>query len=195
MRMLGIIALAATPAVADDGRLLDDETFAYKPHWCTTIDGGLVMAKPTALPTGMAMGAGAGITVGRTLAWGVRAQYTSASEDGEAWAVTHREVRAIATGTVQHALGRAMLGLRLGAGATLVHEHRLRHQGGRAGLEGDELEAKNLALVPTATLDAALGLHVRGPWMLQLAVGPSVSVIDGEAQAAWTVQLGVAWHR
>lgn len=91
---------------------------------------------------------------------------------------------------MQHAIGRGLVGLRLGAGGSLVHEHRTRHQGGRAGLEGDALEATNLALVPTATLDAALGLHIRGPWMLHLAAGPSVSLVEGDAKTAWTRNWG-----
>lgn len=84
MRWLAIIGFAATPAVADDGRLLHDDTFAFDPHGCPVVDGGLVLARPTALPTGLATGIGVGLTVGQTFAWGVRAQYTSASEDGEA---------------------------------------------------------------------------------------------------------------
>jgi hypothetical protein len=188
------IALTGTYAAADEGRLLDDETFSYRPHHCAVYDAGFVLAAPTALPTGLARGVAAGVTVGKTFAWGVRASYASASEDGEAWAATHREVRALATGSVQHVLGRGVLGLRAGLGGTFVHEHRMRHQGGRAGLEGDELEATNLALLPTATLDATLGLHVRGAWMLQLSAGPSVSLIDGETRGAWSAALGVAWH-
>jgi hypothetical protein len=188
------VALASGRAGADDGRLLDDETFSYKPPYCAVWDGGFFLAAPTALPTGLASGIGAGVTVGKTFAWGVRASYASASEDGEAWAVTHREVRALATGTVQHELGRGLLGLRVGLGGTFIHEHRMRHQGMRAGLEGDELEATNLALLPTATLDATIGLHVRGAWMLQLSAGPSISIVDGDARGAWSTALGVAWH-
>jgi len=201
MKLFGTTALAAAcvlgsfgRARADEGRLLDDDTFAFRPSSCVVLDGGVVGGAPTALATGFAKGVVAGISVGKLLTWGARASYVSASEDGEAWAVTHREVRVVATGGVQHALGRGVVGLRLGAGGTLVHERRLRHQGMRAGLEGDELETTETALLPTATLEAVIGLHVRGPWMLQLSAGPSLGIVDGEPRSAWSVALGVGWH-
>ena len=202
MKLFGTLALAlacvvstSTRTRADEGRLLDDDTFAYRPIRCVVLDGGIVVAAPTALSTGIARGLGAGITVGRQrFTWGARASYASASEDGEAWAVTHREVHALLTGSVQQALGRGVVGLRLGVGGTLVHESRLRHQGMRAGLEGDDLQSKALALLPTASLDAVLGLHVRGPWMMQLSVGPFASIVDGEPRAAWAATVGIAWH-
>jgi len=201
MKLFGTTALAAAcvlgvfgRAHADDGRLLDDDTFAYRPSSCMVLDGDVVVGAPTALATGLANGVVAGISIGKLLTWGARASYVSASEDGEAWAVTHREVRLIATGGVQHTLGRGVVGLRLGLGGTLVHERRLRHQGMRAGLEGDELETTDLALLPTATLEAVIGLHVRGPWMVQMSAGPSLSILDGDPRSAWSVALGVAWH-
>lgn len=198
----GETAASATALVADDedgaigGRLLDDETFAVRAVGGRLIlDGGLLAGAPTALGTGLAKGVIAGVRVGGdTFGWGVRAAYASASEDGAAWAVIQREVRVLATGGVQRRLGRGVVGLRLGLGGTLVHERRVRHQGMRAGLTGDALETRAVAIVPAASLDATIGLHVRGPWMLQLAGGPSLGLVEGAPHGAWAATLGIAWR-
>jgi len=201
MKLFGKAALAGTSVVlslgraaADEGRLLDDDTFAYRASSALVLDGGVAIAAPSALPTGLAKGLIAGFAYGRTLRWGARASYVTASEDAEAWAVTHRETRLLATATLEHALGRGVVGLRLGLGGTLVHEHRLRHQGMRAALEGAALETSSIALLPTATLEAVIALHVRGPWLVELGGGPSLSILDGRARGAWSTTVGIAWQ-
>jgi hypothetical protein len=109
--------------------------------------------------------------------------------------VTHAEFQARVTGGLEHVAGRGRIGVRLGAGASLVRESRLRAQGMRAGLTGDELETSAYALQPAADLEAVLALAVSGPWQLVLAGGPSVVLVDGEPRAAWIARLGVGWRR
>jgi hypothetical protein len=85
--------------------------------------------------------------------------------------------------------------VRLGAGGTLVHESRIRNQGERAGLMGDALETSAFAFVPAADLEAVVGLHVIGSWLVVVSGGPSLALVEGEPRWSWTAELGVAWRR
>jgi len=181
-------------AWADGGTLLTDDTWRYQSTGNVVVDGGLVVGFPAALPTGLARGAGAGVTVGERLAWGVRASWLTATESSLSWTVTHSDLRLRTTGAVQAAAGRGTLGLRFGLGGTLVHESRIRNQGMRAGLSGSELESSAFRLVPAADLDAVIALHVAGPWLLMTSGGPSIDILDGKLHAGWSAQLGVAWQ-
>lgn len=193
-RALAILVLGA-PAASSAQPLLSEDTWRYDaPGRGLAIDGGLVVGFPAALPTGLTRGVGIGLSRGGRLAWGVRASWTTATEDSAAWQVDHQDVRVRATGALQHAAGRGTLALRLGLGGTLVREHRIRHQGMRAGLEGDELESAALALVPGASLEGVIALRIRGPWALQIAGGPTAILHDG-VHAGWTGEIGVAWQR
>jgi hypothetical protein len=159
------------------------------------VDGGLVLGFPTALPTGLSRGIGAGVTFGECpLRWGVRAAWVTATEYGAAWAVTHSDLRLRVTGSAQHDAGRGSIGIRLAAGGTAVHETRLRNQGMRAGLTGDELEQTAWAMLPAADLEAVVAVKVIGPWSLLMSGGPSVALIDGGAHTSWSAELGVAWQ-
>ena len=179
---------------ADGSAQLADDTWRYRSAGDLAIDGGLVFGFPAALPTGLSMGAGAGVTMGQTLAWGARASWSTATESSLPWTVTHSDLRLRVTGAVQKAAGRGTLGLRLGLGGTLVHESRVRNQGMRAGLSGSELETSTFAMLPAADLDAVVALHVAGPWLLLMSGGPSVDVLDRRLHAGWGAQLGVAWQ-
>jgi hypothetical protein len=128
------------------------------------------------------------------LALGARASWTGTTEDSAVWAVSHDEVRARATLALQHAAGRGRFAVRLGLGGTLVREHRIRHQGMRAGLMGEELENTALAVLPMASLEGAVMLHVRGPWSLSVAGGPTLT-FDAVSRWGWTAEAGVAWQR
>ncbi len=187
------VAITTGTAAADD-RLLTDDTFALKPPSLLSFDGGISFGAPTALETGLSKGLVAGVAYGRTLALGARASYVSASEDGDAWAVTHREVRLLATAAIQRAIGRGTVGLRFGFGGTLVAEDRLRHQGERAGLMGDALEMTAKTFITTTTLEGVIALHVRGPWSFTLSGGPSASLLDGNVKGAWSGAIGIAWQ-
>lgn len=191
-------APAASAARADDAPLtptVASDSFPFRPGGPMRLDGGLVLGFPTALPTGLSSGIGAGVSFGDgPFRVGARAAWTTATESTLAWTVTHDDLRLRITGTAQHTAGRGSLGLRAGAGGTLVHESRLRNQGARAGLEGDALRTSAWAMLPAAELEAVAALHVIGPWLLVLTGGPSVALVDGDSKASWTAQLGVGWQ-
>jgi hypothetical protein len=182
--------------LADPGALMTDDTWRYRSSGNLAVDGGLVVGFPAALPTGLSKGVGAGVSMAARpwLAWGARVSWVTATESSLPWTVTHSDLRLRATGAVQKAAGRGTLGLRLGIGGTLVHESRLRNQGMRAGLSGSELETSSFAMLPAADLDAVIGLHVAGPWMMMMSAGPSVDIFESKLHAGWSAQLGVAWQ-
>ncbi len=192
MRAVLAIALAAGTASADP--LLSEDTWKYEKPWCPNLfDGGLALGMPTALPTGLARGIGLGFTRGFRFTWGVRGSWMAAEEASPVWLVSHDDFRVRATGSVRHAVGRGTFALRLGLGGTLVREHRVRHQGMRAGLEGDELESRALELLPTATVEGVFAMHVRGRWSLVMAGGPVISY-DDRARGSFAAEIGVAWQ-
>lgn len=196
-RTLAILVLVAPAGAGAQPPAPEDLWRIDAPRCRLALDGGLAVGFPAALPTGLTRGLGLGvqgIARGERLAWGVRASLTTATESSAAWEVEHRELRLRATGSLQHAAGRGTLALRLGLGGALVREHRTRHQGMRAGLEGDELETSALALLPIASLEGVIALGVRGPWSLRIAGGPTV-ILDGGPRAGWTGEIGVAWRR
>ncbi len=180
-------ALAAAPA--------DDPVWRVQPAGRLTLDGGFVMAAPAALATGLSTGVGLGATFGRTVAWGLRASWSSATESSLSWSVTQAELRLRATAALQRRAGRGAFALRLGMGPTLVHESRLRNQGARAGLSGNDLASSALTTLPAADLEAVVTVHVAGRWLLNLAGGPSLTVVDGSARGGWTAQIGAGWQR
>jgi hypothetical protein len=159
------------------------------------LDGGLVMGPSLSLGTGLATGVGAGLTYGGRFAFGARASWATATESSLAWAVTHDDYRLRAVAAVRGVAGRGVFALRLGVGATFVHEARTRLHGMRAGLSGSELESSAFALLPAADLDAVVSVHVLGPWLLALAAGPSALMTsDGTLHGGWTAQLGIGWQ-
>lgn len=190
--VLATLLLAGTaraqPTAASD-------TFAIREGGDLLVDGGLVLGFPAALPTGLSRGIGGGVTFGHCpLRWGARAAWVTATEHGPAWEVTHSDLRLRVTGSAQHDAGRGSLALRIGAGGTLVHESRLRNQGMRAGLMGDELETSAFVMLPAADLEAVVMVKVIGSWMMMMSGGPSVALLDGNLRTSWTAQLGVAWQ-
>jgi hypothetical protein len=152
------------------------------------------MGPSLALQTGMATGVGAGVTYGRRLALGVRASWATATESSLVWTVRHDDYRLRAVAVARQPAGRGAFALRLGLGATIVHEDRTRNQGMRAGLTGAELETSALAALPAADLEVVVSVHVAGPWLLALSGGPSTLVSDGVFHVGWIAQLGVAWQ-
>lgn len=183
-------------AHADDGRLLDDDTFAVRSNGGLSLDGGLVVAMPSALPAGISEGFALGVTreCGCLLSYGVRASWSTATESTEAWTVNQQDVRLRVTGALRHAFGRGTLALRLGVGPTLVYEDRTRNQGMRAGLTGTALETRALAALPAADLEAMVALHVSGPWLVVASGGPSVDWLSSAFHTGWIAQLGIGWQ-
>ena len=193
--LLVCVAFAVPAAARAEAPAVVDDTFAYEGRGDLALEVGLAVAHPAALPVGLSRGLGVGVERGSTWTWGARASWATATEASQAWLVTHRDLRVRVTGGVQHRAGRGTLGVRLGAGGVLVHETRTRHQGARAGLSGDDLEMSALALLPAASLEVVVGLHVRGPWMLALSGGPALALEDGTAHAGWIAEVGLGWRR
>jgi len=108
--------------------------------------------------------------------------------------VTHSDLRLRLTGSAQQDTGRGSFGIRLGLGGTLVHETRVRNQGARAGLMGDELETSAFAMVPAVDFEAVVSLHLIGGWLLVISGGPSAAIFESDVHGSWTAELGVAWQ-
>jgi hypothetical protein len=192
--LAALLVVYASRGAHADGTLLTDDTWNVTSCGCWTIDGGLVVGFPAALPTGLTRGIGAGVTYGHRWTAGARAAWTTATESTTAWEVTHADLRLRITGGVEHLAGRGSLGLRLGLGGTLVHESRERSQGMRAGLTGDELSTSAFAMLPALDVEGVVAVHVFGPWLLTISGGPTFELLDGSAHAGWSAELGVAWQ-
>lgn len=199
---IGWIAFVATvlvwcqaPARAGEGTIATDEGWRVHSTGSLTLDGGLLLGAPAALPTGLSTGVGAGVMCGRNLfAWGARASWSTATESSIGWTVTHDDLDLRVDGAIQHTVGRGRLALRLGVGSTVVHETRLRNQGTRAGLTGSDLQTSAFAALPAGDLEAVVALHIAGPWLLMVSGGPSVSIVSSAWRTGWKSQLGVGWQ-
>jgi hypothetical protein len=192
--VVAALALTASAARADDGRLPVAESWPVQSTGPLAVDGGLVLALPARLGTGLSSGVGAGVTWGRRLAWGVRGSWSSATESSLVWTVSHHDFRLRGVAVLQQPAGRGTFGLRLGLGPTLVYEHRTRNQGSRAGLTGNDLENSALAAFPAGELEGVVSLHIVGRWLLVLAGGPTAIVDDGALHFGWTAQIGAGWQ-
>jgi hypothetical protein len=191
--LLLVVAFSRAASAEEVGRLADDQ-WAYRPGGPLALDGGLVMAPPPTLGTGLATGVGAGVTYGRRAALGLRASWATASESSLVWIVRHDDFRLRAAGAVQRALGRGVVALRLGLGATIVHESRTRIQAMRAQATASDLMSSATAALPAGEVEAVVSVHVAGPWLLVVSGGPSAFVWDGALRGGWTGQLGVGWQ-
>jgi hypothetical protein len=189
-----LIATAIPGAARANPALVATDRFPYTKGADVVVDGGVAVGAPSALPTGLARGVFAGVAYGRVLALGVRAAWMTATESTLAWRVTHSDLRLHSTTTLQRPVGRGLLGLRLGIGGNLIHESRVRNQGARAGLMGDELSTSATAILPAGELEAVLSLHIAGPWLVTVSGGPSLAVDGGDVLTGWNGQLGVAWQ-
>lgn len=191
-RVIIVVVLGAAVAHADD-RLLSDDTFAVHPPGQFLLDGGLLVASPQALGTGMSTGVGAGITrtSGRSFGYGVRASWSTITEESQAWVVTQQDIRLRAVGELRHVVGRGTFGLRLGAGAAIVHEFRERSQL-RMGL--DPLETRAFDTLPGADLELVAALQISGSLGLTVSGGPSLDYFQSAVHGKWLAGLGVAWQ-
>jgi hypothetical protein len=196
-RCIGILAAHAAlgHAMADPGPPSAERSLPAASADSLAVEGGLVVGLPAALPTGLSRGAGVAVsTAVRPWRLGARIAWVTATESTMTWEVTHSDVQLRLLGGFEHRAGRGRVGLRFGAGATMVHESRTRAQGARAGLSGDELATSAWALVPAGDLEVAIGVSIHGPWSLSLAGGPSLALIDGEPRGSWIAQLGLGWQ-
>jgi hypothetical protein len=151
-----------------------------------TVDGGLFLALPTALGPSLSSGFSAGVLRGKTLAWGARASWSTATESSTTWTVTQWDLRLRVDGAIQRQIGRAHIGLRLGLGPTIVHETRDRSSG--------NIETTASALLPAGELEAFVALHIFGPWLCMLSGGPSAVIDGGALNAGWVSLIGVGWQ-
>jgi hypothetical protein len=191
------VALAAACAghsARAEGSLGTDDTWRVKSTGPLTVDGGLVLATPAALDTGLSTGLGAGVSFGRRLAWGLRAEWSSATESSLAWTVSQSDIKLRATAALQGAAGRGRFALRLGLGPTFVYESRLRNQGMRAGLTGSDLRTSTLATFAAGNLDGVVAVHIAGRWLLTMSAGPSATLVDGKARVGWSALIGTGWQ-
>jgi hypothetical protein len=197
--VLGLFVLAvahvlhSTTAHAEGPVQLEDR-WPVRSGGRLTIDGGVMLALPAALGTGLSTGAGAGVMVGRRFRLGLRVAGSTATESSTAWAVTHTELRLRAAAELQHEVGRGAFGIRLGVGPTILHETRDRNQAARAHLTGSDAETTALSMLPSVDLDAVVGLHIAGPWLLMLSGGPSASWVSGDFKAGWSALIGTGWQ-
>ena len=184
------VVLFASVARAEPGRLLGDDTFAVRDGGPYIVDVGLLAAQPAALPSGISTGIGAGVTrqCGCGISWGVRASWSTETDWSQIWELTHWDMRLRGFGQLRYTAGRGILALRLGAGPTFVHEHRIRTQ------SMDTIESSTTATLPAADLEAVVGLHVAGPWLAMLSVGPTVEILDSNLRGGWVAQIGVGWQ-
>jgi hypothetical protein len=163
-----------------------------------SLDGGLLLALPAALQTGMSAGVSAGylraLTAGGRVQAGLRASWSTATEYTLTDTVRDDDLRLRLCFGVQHLAGRGSFGLRLGLGATAVREAIAPSQGGRAGLGGSALESVHWYLMPAADLEAVVFLRVWHDFGMSLTGGPTLHLDDGAARWGWTSGLGVLWQ-
>ncbi len=158
-----------------------------------TLDGGFLVGRPAALPTGLSSGVGVGAATAGPLAFGLRLGWTRATEYSTSWTVAHSDIRMRATGALQREIGRGTLALRLGLGGTLVRETRERDQASRAGLTGDQAEQGATSLLPAADLEGVVTLRLVGALGLALGGGPSLHLQDGHLRTGFVALVGLAW--
>lgn len=189
--LLGLVALPSTAYA----QLATTATWQAPRN---TLDGQLFLASPASLGTGLSTGVGLGylraLGSNPSLAWGVRASWSTSTEYSLVDSVRDDDLRLRLCGLVQHLAGRGGFGLRLGLGATTVYEAHTRAQGARAGLSGSALETSNWYVFPAADLDAIVFLRIWNGWGMSLSGGPTLHLIDGAAHMGWSTGLGVAWQ-
>jgi len=189
MRRFAIAVLLAglIPAGARaDEPVVTANGLRYQSGGLLTVDGGLVLALPTALGPGLSTGFGLGATWGRRFALEARASWSTATESSIPWTVTQSDLRLRVGGVLQRTLGRARVGLRLGVGPTIVHESRLRN--------GSTLQTSAFATLPAGELEAFVAVHLFGPWLVTLSGGPSAALDDPGFRGGWVSLIGAGWQ-
>ena len=190
---LVFVGLGSSRARAD-GPVLADSALRPSSAGVLSVDGGLLLARPTALGPGLSTGFGLGVMRGRTLAWEARASWSTASESSIPWTVTQSDLRLRVGGALQRTLGRARAGLRVGLGPTVIHETRTRNQGAGAALTGSALETSTFATVPAGDVEAFVALHIFGPWLFTVSGGPSAAIESGTWRVGWVSLIGLGWQ-
>jgi hypothetical protein len=197
-RLAQVVSTMVVLTVARPAAHGQDVASAALPPSKHTLDGGLLLALPASLSTGMSAGVGLGYlraaTAGGRLLVGARASWSTATEYTLTESVRNDDIRLRLNLAVQQPLGRGSFGLRLGVGATTVYEGRTRAQGNRAGLEGSALSTSSWYLFPAAELEGVVLLRVWSSWGMSLSGGPTLHLIDGSPRWGWSSGLGVLWQ-
>jgi hypothetical protein len=180
-----LVGVVSTSAWADGLPMVAD-TFKVQSTGALVLDGGLLLALPTALGPGLSTGFGLGITRGRLLAWGARVSWSTATESSIPWTVSQSDLRLRVDGVLQHTLGRARVGLRLGFGPTIVHETRLRN--------GGTQETSAFSTLPAGEVEAFVAVHLFGPWLFNVSGGPSAAIESGSLRGGWISLIGAGWQ-
>jgi hypothetical protein len=184
--LVGLVPVAARGEGPGNTQPMVADVWRVQSGGALTMDGGLVLDLPTALGPGLSNGLGIGVTRGHRLAWGARASWSTATESSIPWTVTQSDLRLRVVGVIQHTLGRARVGLRLGVGPTIVHETRLRN--------GSALETSAFSTLPAGEIEVVVGVHVFGPWLFDVSGGPSAVVDGGSLHGGWVSLIGVGWQ-
>jgi hypothetical protein len=184
---MAVLLAGFIPAAAwADEPVVTANGLRYQPGGPLAVDGGLLLALPTALGPGLSTGFGLGVTWGRIFAVEARASWSTATEFSIPWNVTQSDLRLRVGGVLQHTLGRARVGLRLGVGPTIVHETRLRN--------GSTLQTSAFATLPAGELEAVVAVHLFGPWLVTLSGGPSAALDDPGFRGGWISLIGAGWQ-
>jgi hypothetical protein len=184
--LVGLVPVEARGEGSVGPSLIATDVWRVQSGGPLTVDAGLVLDLPTALGPSLSNGFGIGVTRGRLLAWGARASWSTATESSIPWTVTQSDLRLRVVGVIQHTLGRARLGFRLGVGPTIVHESRLRN--------GSALETSTFSTLPAGEVEVLVAVHVFGPWLFDLSGGPSAAVDGGSLHGGWVSLIGVGWQ-
>jgi hypothetical protein len=184
---IAVLLVGLIPAESrGEGSLVAGDVLRVQSSGPLTVDGGLVLALPTALGPGLSTGFGIGVTRGHLLAWEARASWSTATESSIPWTVSQSDLRLRIGGVIQHTLGRARVGLRAGVGPTIVHETRLRN--------GGTLETSAFSTLPAGDLEAFVAVHIFGPWLFNIAGGPSAAADSGNLRGGWVSLIGAGWQ-
>ncbi|MCA9665595.1 MAG: hypothetical protein KC503_08400 [Myxococcales bacterium] len=160
------------------------------------LSGGLLLARPANVAQpGTSTGIALGFLRGRrALVWGVQASWSANTEFNSRDTVRNDDLRLRAVGALIARLGRGSLGLALGLGATLVHEHGELSQGEKAQLPGEALSRTAWRLLPAADLQALVLLRVFAGWGVGLSGGPTLHIDTGGVNIGWAATVGVTWQ-
>jgi hypothetical protein len=186
--VIAVLLSGLVPAVARaaDEPVVTANGLPFQSGGLLTVDGGLVLALPTALGPGLSSGFGLGVTWGSLFAAEARASWSTATESSIPWTVTQSDLRLRVGGVLQRTLGRARVGLRLGLGPTIVHETRLRN--------GGTLQTSAFATLPAGELEAVMAVHLFGPWLIALSGGPSAALDAPGFRRGWVSLIGGGWQ-
>jgi hypothetical protein len=186
------IAFVSATAAADDTIVLTPRSDAGPYRF----DAGAYAGMPAGLPAGIEPGIGLGAMreCGCAFAYGARLAIAGITESSEEYTTSDLDFRARLTVALRHVVGRGELALRLGGGANIVYEDRVRNGGDRAGLTGDALQTRTVAALPAIDLEGVISLHVIGAWMVIASAGPTGEILNSNIHGGFVGGLAIGWQ-